>query len=133
MRLPRGEPASARAQPRGVFTLLASDQPHGVFALLAPDPKPRAGRAAHGAVAKRAETARFACMARQGFLPPPKKKVRRDDKISGGPQRIPKGYAQISPKGCPTLKKPTSCQKKKKGEHARSVDALFGRTCLRRC
>lgn len=34
MRSPRGEPASVRAQPRGVFTLLAPDQPRGVFALL---------------------------------------------------------------------------------------------------
>ena len=41
--------------------------------------------------------------------------------MSGGPQRIPKGCAQISPKGCPTLKKPTSCQKKKGRESTREV------------
>ena len=54
----------------------ARAQPSGVFALSAPNPKPRVGRAAHGAVAKRAVSARFACMARLGFLPPPKKKKR---------------------------------------------------------
>ena len=99
---------SAETDPRGakVIALIACarrasarSQPSGVFALSVPNPKLRVERAAHGAVAMRADSARIACMARQGFLPPKKneeerQKARRNGQMSGGPQRIPKGFAQ---------------------------------------
>lgn len=76
----------------------AHAQPRGVFALSAPNPKPRVGCAAHGAVAS--APGRRASLAWRAKVFSPQKnekerqKARRDEKMSGGPQRIPKGFAQ---------------------------------------